>query len=138
MKRRNILFRLAAAVCFAALAAGGFYLKSLADYRRAVREISIQPPPLSQLADGAYIGQWDVGFIAAKVEVAVQGGRLQNIRILEHKNGRGQAAEAIVDQMLAEQRVDVDAVAGATNSSKVLQKAVEQALRQEPDSGRRR
>ena len=63
---------------------------------------------------------------------------LQNIRILEHKNGRGQAAEAIVDQMLAEQRVDVDAVSGATNSSKVLQKAVEQALRQEPDSGRRR
>ena len=138
MKRRNILFRLTAAVCFAALAAGGFYLKSLADYRRAVREISIQPPPLSQLADGAYICQWDVGFIAAKVEVAVQGGRLQNIRILEHKNGRGQAAEAIVDQMLAEQRVDVDAVSGATNSSKVLQKAVEQALRQEPDSGRRR
>ena len=31
MRRRNILFRLTAAVCFAALAAGGFYLKSLAD-----------------------------------------------------------------------------------------------------------
>ena len=50
------------------------------------------------------------------------------IRILEHKNERGQAAETIVDQIVSEQKIDVDAISGATNSSKVIKKAVENAL----------
>ena len=112
------------------LAALGFYLKSVADYRQAVREISIQPPPLSQVADGVYVGRWDVGLVAAAVEVKMQGGVIQSVRILEHKNQRGQPAEAVIEEIVTEQRVDVDAVSGATNSSLVLQKAVEQALKQ--------
>ena len=48
--------------------------------------------------------------------------------LLEHKNGHGQPAEAVLDEITAEQRVDVDAVTGATNSSSVLKKAVENAL----------
>lgn len=125
---KKLLLRLLAAALLPGLAAGGFYLKSLADYRRAVRQISIRQPPLSQLADGLYTGQWDVGFIAAQVEVEVQGGKIHSIHLIRHKNGRGQPAEAVLDEILARQRVDVDAVSGATNSSKVLQKAVEQAL----------
>ena len=34
----------------------------------------------------------------------------------------------MLDEITAEQRVDVDAVTGATNSSSVLKKAVENAL----------
>ena len=60
----------------------------------------------------------------------MQGGVIQSVRILEHKNQRGQPAEAVIEEIVAEQRVDVDAVSGATNSSLVLQKAVEQALKQ--------
>ena len=66
--------------------------------------------------------------IYAKVEVTIQNGEITGIRILEHKNERGQAAEAVVDRIVAEQRIDVDAVSGATNSSTVLKKAVENAL----------
>ena len=126
------LLGLLSAALLLGLAAGGLYLKSVADYRRAVREISIRQPPLADLADGLYAGQWDVGFISAKVEVEMEGGKIQSIRIIEHKNDRGQKAEAVIDKILAEQRVDADAVSCATNSSKVLQKAVEQALEQGP------
>ena len=53
---------------------------------------------------------------------------IEKIRILEHKNERGQVAETIVDQIVSEQKIDVDAISGATNSSKVIKKAVENAL----------
>ena len=105
------------------------YLKQVADYKHAVSEISIEEISLSDIPNGVYIGECDVNFIHAKVEVTVHGGAITNIRILEHKNERGQAAEAVVEKIISEQRIDVDAVTGATNSSTVLKKAVENALK---------
>lgn len=40
-----------------------------------------------------------------------------------------QAAEAVLEKSLQQQRIDVDTVSGAANSSKVLKKAVEDALK---------
>ena len=67
-------------------------------------------------------------FVYAKVEVTVQNGVITNIDILEHKNGRGSSAEVVVDRIVEEQKIEVDAVSGATNSSTVIKKAVENAL----------
>lgn len=49
---------------------------------------------------------------------------------MEEKNTkeRGESAEKIVDEIIKEQRSDVDVVTGATNSSNVIKKAVEEAL----------
>lgn len=105
------------------------YLKQVADYKRSVNEISIEEIHLSDIPNGVYIGECDVNFIYAKVEVTVDSGEITNIHILEHKNERGQAAEAVVKRIVSEQRIDVDAVSGATNSSTVLKKAVENALK---------
>ena len=77
---------------------------------------------------GPNTGTCDVRFIRAGVAVTVRSGRIERIDLLEHKNGRGQPAEAVLDEIIAEQRVDVDAVTGATNSSSVLKKSVENAL----------
>ena len=63
-----------------------------------------------------------------KVEVTVQDGAIEKTKILEHKHERGQAVETVVDQIVLEQGIDVDAISGATNSSTVLKKAVENAL----------
>lgn len=106
----------------------GVYLKSVWDYKQAVQEIPIGDFSIADVADGIYIGECDVNFICAKVEVTVQDGAIQKIKILEHKHERGQDAEPIVDQIISEQRLDVDAISGATNSSTVLKKAVENAL----------
>lgn len=106
------------------------YLLRVNRYQRAVREIDIVGIDAAQTADGTYFGECDVDFIRAKVEVTVEGGRIAHIRLLEHYNDRGAAAEAIPDRIVAGQRIDVDVVAGATNSSRVIQKAVENALQQ--------
>lgn len=124
---KKLLVGVAAAV-FLGLIALTVYLKSVWDYKQAVQEISIGDVSISDVADGVYIGECNVNFIYAKVEVTVQNKEIEKIRILEHKNERGQAAETIVDQIVSEQKIDVDAISGATNSSKVIKKAVENAL----------
>ena len=104
------------------------YLKSVADYKREVKETSFSSLDISTIFDGVYVGEYDVDFVYAKVEVTVQNGIITNIDILEHKNGRGKPAEVIVDRIIDEQKVNVDAISGATNSSVVIKKAVENAL----------
>lgn len=104
------------------------YLKSVADYKKAVKETVIGDVDFSAIPDGVYVGAYDVDFIYAKVEVTVRDGKMTDIAILEHRQERGKAAEAVIADMIAEQRIDVDAVSGATNSSTVIKKAVENAL----------
>lgn len=126
---RKRIFSFAAILLFLiVLIFTGIYLKSVADYKNAVRETTFIGLDISNIPDGVYVGEYDVDFIYAKVEVTVQNGAITNIDILEHKNGRGQSAETVTDRILEEQKIDVDAVSGATNSSTVIKKAVENAL----------
>lgn len=104
------------------------YTKSVADYKRAVKETAISEIDISKIPDGVYVGEYDVDFIYVKVEVTVQNKVITNIDILEHKNGRGKPAEIVADRIIEEQKIEVDAVSGATNSSTVIKKAVENAL----------
>ena len=108
---------------------GILYLKSVADYRQAVRETTFEDINISDIPDGVYVGEYDVDFIYAKVEVTVQNGEITNINILEHRHERGKTAEVIIDSIVDEQKIDVDAISGATNSSTVIKKAVENALK---------
>ena len=104
------------------------YLKSIADYKKAVKETTFTNIDISDIPDGVYIGEYDVNVIYAKVEVTVENGEITNIIILEHRNERGKSAETVTDKIIEEQKIDVDAVSGATNSSTVIKKAVENAL----------
>ena len=108
---------------------GILYLKSVADYRQAVRETTFEDIDISDIPDGVYVGEYDVDFIYAKVEVTMQNGEITNINILEHRHERGKTAEVITDSIVDEQKIDVDAISGATNSSTVIKKAVENALK---------
>ena len=108
---------------------GILYLKSVADYKQAVRETTFEDINISDIPDGVYVGEYDVDFIYAKVEVTMQNGEITNINILEHRHERGKTAEVITDSIIDEQKIDVDAISGATNSSTVIKKAVENALK---------
>lgn len=113
---------------FAILLAGGGYLYQVHQYQNQVKRLTYQEKELASIADGVYIGDCDVDFIYAKVEVTITDGKLSKIRLIEHRNDRGSKAEAITEEIIQQQRIDVDAVSGATNSSKVIKKAVENAL----------
>ena len=108
---------------------GTAYIDSVGEYNRAVKETTIEEVNISDIPDGVYIGEYDVNFIYAKVEVDVSGGKIIDVRILEHRQERGKAAEAVANEIVDEQRIDVDTVSGAMNSSIVIKKAVEVALK---------
>ena len=108
---------------------GTAYIDRVGEYKRAVKETTIEEVNISDIPDGVYIGEYDVNFIYAKVEVDVSGGNIIDDRILEHRQERGKAAEAVANEIVDEQRIDVDTVSGATNSSIVIKKAVEVALK---------
>lgn len=128
LSRKRILSFTAILLFLIVLIFTAIYLKSVADYKKAVRETKFTNLDISNIPDGVYVGEYDVDFVYAKVEVTVQNGTITNIHILEHKNGRGKPAEIVTDRIMEEQRIDVDAVSGATNSSTVIKKAVENAL----------
>ena len=127
-KKKTVLFVIAF-LLFVGFVWGIIYLKSVADYKQAVKETTFEEINISDISDGVYIGEYDVNFIYAKVEVTVQNGEITNINILEHRHDRGKAAEAISNKIVDEQKIDVDAISGATNSSTVIKKAVENALK---------
>lgn len=84
---------------------------------------------LGAIADGSYRGEYAVAPISVKLDVLVSGGRIVKIDLLEHRNGKGRPAEAVLAAIVELQKVDVDSVSGATYSSMALKKAVEAALR---------
>jgi uncharacterized protein with FMN-binding domain len=106
----------------------GGYLASVDAYQNQVSRIQITNVDLSRVPDGVYQGEYDVKYIYAKVNVTVSRGVITDVTILQHRNERGSAAEGITKTMVKEQKINVDAVSGATNSSKVIEKAVENAL----------
>ena len=126
-RRKTVLISVSALVIIA-LFAGGLYLKSIGDYKAKVNALTFDEIDLSQAPDGVYEGQCDTGVVRARVQVTVRDHRLESIELLEHENGKGTPAEVILERMLQHQTTAVDTVSGATCSSKVLRKAVENAL----------
>lgn len=84
---------------------------------------------LAALEDGTYEGECANGLVFAKVEVQVRDHAIENVRLLEHRTGKGKPGEGIVEDVKKRQSVEVDAVSGATMSSQTILKAVENALR---------
>ena len=67
-------------------------------------------------------------FIYAKVQVTVKDGLMTDIELLEYRHDRGEGAQQVIDRILEQQTIDVDGISGATNSSTVIKKAVDNAL----------
>jgi hypothetical protein len=82
------------------------------------------------LKDGVYVGEAMSGPVWAMVEVRIQDRRISDIRLLEHRNWRGEAAEKVIPARIIEaQSTCVDAVSGATTSSIAVMNAVEDAVK---------
>ena len=127
-QRKKAVLIVVSALLVIGLFAGGLYLKSIGDYKAKVNALTFDEIDLTKVEDGIYEGQCDTGVVRATVRVTVRDHRLESIELLEHENGRGTPAEAILGQMVQEQTTAVDAVSGATCSSKVIRKAVENAI----------
>jgi uncharacterized protein with FMN-binding domain len=92
--------------------------------------LSIANQDLSKIADGIYEGSYEAFPVKVVVGVEVFDHRILSIELKEHRNGQGKPAESLLAKIVANQSVELDVVVGATYSSKVILKAVEQALLQ--------
>lgn len=128
MNMKKVLFGAACIVIIIAIIVGIRYLNSVKNYQKAVKELKIGSVDLSKISDGEYTGSCNVDFISVKVIVTVKNHKIENINLAEHNNGRGKIAEVITDKVVDSQSLQVDTVSGATNSSKVILKAIENAL----------
>jgi uncharacterized protein with FMN-binding domain len=127
-KKRRVLIGVVGAAVIVGLAVLFIYLNNVRIYKEKVANTYISDIDIREIPDGTYTGDYDVGLICAEVEVTVRDGNITGINLLKHENGRGSAAESIISDIINKQSLDVDAVSGATNSSKVIRKAVENAL----------
>ena len=127
----NVKKILLGAVCLVAITGiivGGKYLISVRNYQKTIKELTINKVDLSKISDGKYTGSYDVNLLSAKVSVTVKDHKIENIDLLEHKNDRGKPAEVIPSMVVKAQSLQVDTISGATNSSKTILKAIENAL----------
>lgn len=125
---KKIIISIACVTILTVAVFGGKYLISLQKYKRIISGLKINNVNLSNVSDGKYIGSCDAEVISAKVQVTVKNKKITNIVLLKHKNERGKRAEVIVERVKKAQTLSVDTVSGATNSSKVILKAIENAL----------
>lgn len=82
------------------------------------------------LEDGRYTGSADGYSSTITVEVTVQDGAVVSIEVVDEAESKRYfaRAEAVLDEIVAAQSTDVDAVTGATYSSQGLMEAVRDAL----------
>lgn len=99
--------------------------------KRTLKKVKINEVPISQAADGEYVGEAQIKPVSAKVNVQVENGKITDIEIKDHMTGLGKNGEKIIDQIINKQSLDVDAISGATQSSVTITKAVENTLTQE-------
>ena len=83
---------------------------------------------LAAAEDGIYIGSYSAFPVSAEVRVTIKNHIIIDIELLKHDNGQGQGAEIIPEKVIEAQSLKVDSVSGATYSSKVILKAIQDAI----------
>lgn len=113
-----------------ALTIGGLYLSMSSKLDSQLDALDVSDVDMQIVADGCYTGISETDLVKVTVEVTVADHKITDIKIVRHDNGKGAPAEAIVNDMVSENRCDVDIVTGATGSSVVIKSAVHNALMQ--------
>ncbi len=88
---------------------------------------------IASVPDGTYEGSGEGMFGQIRVAVVVQGGKITEVKVLEHGESDGisdPAISGIPEAMVEKQTIDVDTVSGATFTSNGIIEAVKDALKE--------
>lgn len=96
--------------------------------KKTTANVDVQITDATGVADGVYEGSYTMDPVKASVQVTVEDEKITYIAILQHETGLGEKAESIVQDVIDQQSLEVDAISSATMSSKVILKAIENAL----------
>ncbi|HAE61929.1 MAG TPA: FMN-binding protein [Eubacteriaceae bacterium] len=128
MKKAHKILLIVLIVVTALAITGKIVISNIEKNLDGLTELEMEQIDLTQASDGTYFGSYDAFPISAEVKVEVLNNKIDKIEIIKHDNGQGGDAESIVKDIIERQSLDVDTVSGATYSSIVILKAVEDAL----------
>lgn len=104
------------------------YLLSGCSTPKEIAEIQLIMPDLRYANSGNYIGTASTRMVKAEVAVAIRDKRIAKVDLIDHETGFGKKAEVLTDSVVNYQSIELDAVSGATASSKIILKAIENAI----------
>lgn len=107
---------------------GSLFMAYTQDQLNKLSKTPIGTINLSSTQNGTYTGSYASFPVSVTLEVTVLDHKITKITILKHDNGQGKPAEAIAEDVIKAQSLQVDVINGATYSSKVILKALENAL----------
>jgi len=90
--------------------------------------LSVKELDRASLKDGDTLGEYTILPVSVKVQVTIKNHQIVDIDLLQHLNGLGKPAEAIIPMIIEQQSLKIDTVSNATISSKCILKAVETAV----------
>jgi uncharacterized protein with FMN-binding domain len=109
---------------------GGILINHLAGMAQRFKvELSQSAPvDLARIKNGTYSGNYGFFVVSVSLEVTVQDHKITKIVILKENCGKGYEALATIDRIIQAQSPKVDAVTGASSSSRCIMIAVDRAL----------
>lgn len=127
--KRGVKVLIILGVIAAVLIGGGTVAMNIMEGNLAkLASLPVAEADLGTIPDGTYNGSYTCLPVSVEVAVTVADHAITGIELVKHQNGQGGAAEVLPDQVVAAQSLQVDTVTGATYSSKVILKAIENAL----------
>lgn len=101
---------------------------TLYKYKKKIGSTVVNSMNLDIIKDGEYEGYYNVYLLSAKVLVKIKKNKIISIKLCEHKYDKF-SGESMIEEVIKNQSLKVDAISGATNSCKTVLKAIENALK---------
>jgi uncharacterized protein with FMN-binding domain len=131
--KHKMLIAIITVIAVVGLAGGGALLFTEGE-RREAKNLPIKAINIQQLRNGTFIGDYAGGkykWRANKIQVTIEDHKLTGIKVLQNAKTQDNAAKKeLFDRVLKSQSLQVDAISGATLTSKGYLKAIELALDQ--------
>lgn len=95
---------------------------------KELKNLSLQNIEISKIADGTYTGYANTSFLKVKLELIVQNGTLQDVKILMNEGSVGQNVAPITETMVKENKIIVSPIPDEEIASVVFMAAATNAL----------
>lgn len=98
------------------------------NYHKKLKAAPLKEVDLSKVKDGTYNGSWDIKMWTAPVEVVVLDHKIKSIKITREQYKMPESENELLNRIIQKQSINVDAIAGATITTKAILKSTEIAL----------
>ena len=103
-------------------------MSMISSYDKKMKALTVADIDFSKIGDGIYNGSYETAVGSAEVSVTIADGILRDINIVSVEEGKEELSRTVANRVLKKQSLQVDAVSGASGSTKGLRKAIEEAL----------